>query len=78
VRSASSYNNTENEHQHLTATLTGDRRDSRLSSVNTLVHHSGLRIQREELDRKRVQTVKLTVINFNLFFCFANNNILLF
>lgn len=36
-------------------------RDSRLSSVNTLVHHSGLHIQREELDRKRIQTVKLTL-----------------
>ncbi|KAI6210734.1 7TM GPCR domain containing protein [Aphelenchoides besseyi] len=52
----------EEEHQHLTAcTSDGQRRQSRLSSANTLVHHSGLRIQREELDRKRIQTVKLTL-----------------
>ncbi|KAI6243696.1 G-PROTEIN-RECEP-F1-2 domain-containing protein [Aphelenchoides fujianensis] len=51
----------EDEHQHLTACASEGRRQSRLSSANTLVHTSGLRIQREELDRKRIQTVKLTL-----------------
>jgi hypothetical protein len=61
ARNSPSYNNNENENQTLNTTLTAERRESRMCSFNTLVHSGGLRIMREELDRKRIQTVKLTV-----------------
>ncbi|CAD5229023.1 unnamed protein product [Bursaphelenchus okinawaensis] len=53
----------EDEHLQLSTKLLDHEDQSRRASRHstTLVHHSGLRIQREELDRKRVQTVKLTL-----------------